>query len=252
MKAACLLLALASAGAQEPLATPAPNPRAKPQIQGRIIRVPGVGVARGVSAYLPADGDGNRYYYSRSTAGRRGDKGFSETTIQSWSAPDGRPLRAHYVLDSAAYKLDIKLTIEKSQIVFDETLLYPGQKPSVAHVAVPIPADTLLQLSQFHPMDLPLGKRDALDFTLVDPVSKRADRVRLVRLEDGTVEFAPQAFAPLKRYRIEGADTWTEIDLAEDGQFQRMENGKGYVMRAASLTDHERVELREVLAQARR
>ncbi|MGV3618780.1 MAG: hypothetical protein ACO1SV_25940 [Fimbriimonas sp.] len=262
MKAVGLLLALATSPGQAlanqepaverpPAAIQGTAPRTQPQVQGRIIRTANGVPARGVSAFLPADADGNRYYYSRSTAGRRGTKDFSETTIESWSDLTGRPLRARYYLESTAYVLEIKLTIRKEEIVFDETLIKAGERPKEAHVVVPIPSDTLLQLSQFHPMDLPLNKNDVVDFTLIDPVAKRSDRVRLARLADDVTELGRNVFVGVQRYKINGAETWTEIELAEDGQFRRMVNGKGFLMDADALTPRELEEVRAVLARAR-
>lgn len=273
MKAVSLLLALATSPAQEPQApgakveTPANPPLVESplnpadvrdpaayQIQARDIRDAKGKTFRGVSAYVPKDANGNRYYYSRSSAGQLGSLGYSETKIESWADKHGRPLAATYTLTNEGYYIRLEMSITRDSIVFDEVVVRQRGKPQETHVVVPIEPGTSIQLSQFHPMDLPLNKEGVAPFTLVDPVGKRADRARLVKLKDDDSAFNLKSDPtyPVYRFRIEGAPVRSEIEIDHQGNFVRTADSKGHVMTVVPLTGAELEELQVVLNRAYR
>jgi hypothetical protein len=253
MRTVGLLLAIAAVAPQEPASvTPATSEAApvrvtgeRPQLQARLIRPGKGGLARGVTLYVPRDGEGNRYYYSRSLS--PGMKSRSESTIESWSDSQGRPLRATYRLESTTMSLRIDLTIRKGEIVFDERVAKPGAKPATAHVVVPVPPDTVLQLSQFHPMDVRLDPNGVAEFTIVDPVAKTATPARMVRSSVDLAPVGPNVAQKVLRYRIETGSGWSEIELEENGRFRQMKDSEGTLMTAVDATPAEVYELRATL-----
>lgn len=272
MKTACLFLALATPpsqapqdpGVEAPQALPATavpssgspivdvrDPR-QPKVQARNI-LTNTGLRfRGVSAYVPRDANGNRYYYSHSVSPATKRNGYSETKIESWSDQTGRPIAALYSLESSFYRMELSMKIEKDRIVFDETVQEGRGRPKFNHVEVPIDPGLSIQLSQFHPMDVRLDPNGVAEFTLVDPIAKRADRARLVKAADDHSEFSLASIGPVYRYRIENTPVRSEIEIAHDGTFRRVADTKGYVMTADTPTEDEQKELRLVVTRAYR
>jgi hypothetical protein len=208
--------------------------------EAREVSIRGEKVGRGLVAQGVLE-DGVHWYFSQtSTDGRQGTAK-ATTSIESWCAPDGTPLRAKYIAATGDMTKTTELFVRGNEVRIVETTEAKGRPKTQVLSTLHADPGTVLQFSQFNPRDVPIPEnRNSVDLTIIEPVALQAVRANLslVALQPKLTDGVPTGAEYLYRLRS-GPRSVSMIRVDDLGRFRYMENDKAMTMRPTKMTDDE-------------
>lgn len=224
-----------------------------PYAEARELSIGGKVLGRGVAGFGRTS-DGTHWFYSHAVVkgGKVGnvDVGPSETSIESWSTPEGRPIKAIYRARTETRSTTTTVTVKEDKVVMEQEVDNGSGPASKRTVTVAIPAGAAVQMSQFNPLDIhmPDGE-EATSVWIVEPTTLSASEATLQHVVSGVRRINGQPVGQENRYQLTTGAGTSIIRVDENGRLIWTMNDQGMVMQPTVMLPQDRQELASVVAR---